>query len=71
MKRFLNDYLELMKQSVEFSKKHWLGILVMYLVIITSIYISLIIVAYLDKIKSMIKKIFKKDTDDTVDEESE
>ena len=33
MKTFVKDYLDLCKESGRFCKKHWLGLIIMYLVI--------------------------------------
>ena len=33
MKNFINDYMELCKMSVAFSKRHWLPLLVIYAVL--------------------------------------
>ena len=36
MKSFWNDYWDLVKESTDFYKKHWLGIVIMYIIIFVS-----------------------------------
>jgi hypothetical protein len=70
MKSFWNDYWDLVKESTDFYKKHWLGIVIMYIIIFVITFVSLIFPLYSDEIKSNMKKIFRKKTDNTVEEES-
>ena len=70
MKSFWNDYWDLVKESTDFYKKHWLGIVIMYIIIFVITFVSLICPLYSDEIKSNMKKIFRKKTDNTVEEES-
>lgn len=70
MKSFWNDYRDLAKESTDFYKKHWLGIVIMYIIIFVITFVSLIFPLYSDEIKSNMKKIFRKKTNNTVEEES-
>ncbi len=70
MKRFWNNYRDLAKESMNFCKKHWLGISTMYVVGFALIFAGIMISSYLDKIKSKMKKLFRKKTDSTAEEES-
>ncbi len=70
MKSFWNDYWDLVKESTDFYKKHWLGIVIMYIIIFVITFVSLIFPLYSDEIKSNMKKIFRKKTNNTVEEES-
>lgn len=70
MKRFWNDYWDLAKESMDFCKKHWLGMIIMYVTIFIITFVSLIIPSHSDEIKSKMKKLFRKETDSTVEEES-
>ena len=70
MKSFWNDYWDLVKESTDFYKKNWLGIVIMYIIIFVITFVSLIFPLYSDEIKSNMKKIFRKKTDNTVEEES-
>lgn len=69
MKSFWNDYWDLVKESTDFYKKHWLGIVIMYIIIFVITFDSLIIPLYSDEIKSKMNKIFRKKTGNTVEEE--
>lgn len=70
MKSFWNDYWDLAKESMDFYKKNWLGIVIMYVIIFVITFVSLIFPLYSDEIKSSMKKIFRKKTNSTVEEES-
>ena len=69
MKSFWNDYWDLVKESTDFYKKHWLGIVIMYIIIFVITFDSLIIPLYSDEIKSKMNKIFRKKTGNAVGEE--
>ena len=70
MKSFWNDYWNLAKESMDFCKKHWSGMIIMYITIFVITFVCLMIPSYSDEIKSKIKKIFRNETDSTVEEES-
>lgn len=57
MKKFWNDYVGLCKESGNFYKKHWFGVIVMEVVSIAGVF------AWLnsDKIKDRVKSKFKKE----------
>ncbi len=73
MKRFWNDYWNLAKESGKFFKHHWFGILTMYVVGFALIFVGImipLIPLHSDEIKSKMKKLFRKETESTVEEES-
>lgn len=52
MKKFFKDYCRLYKESGRFYKEHWLGIVILNLVSIVSIFIPAIIYKIKDKMNN-------------------
>ena len=57
MKTFVKDYLDLCKESGRFCKKHWLGLIIMYLALLGAELGWL----FRDDIKDKIKSKFRKE----------
>lgn len=60
MKTFFKDYWELSKESMRFFNKHWLGMLIMYVLIFGATFVGILIPSYSDEIKTKVKRLFHK-----------
>lgn len=64
MKKFWKEYCDLTKESMRFCKRHWLGMLIMYIICFLTAFASYMIPTYFDEIKTKFKSLFKKETEE-------
>ena len=64
MKKFFKDYLAVCKQGLRFCKKHWLGMVVMYIVTFVAVIFTFWTRDLRDGLIESVKDKFRKNKED-------